>query len=65
MKIKGMMCTHCEATVRNALEALGEVKSAEVSHEDGVAVVELAGAADSKKLKKAIETAGYKVISIK
>ena len=65
MKIKGMMCTHCEATVRNALEALGEVKSAEVSHEDGVAVVELAGAADSKKLKKAVETAGYKVISIK
>ena len=65
MKIKGMMCTHCEATVRNALEALGEVKSAEVNHEDGVAVVELAGAADSKKLKKAVETAGYKVISIK
>ena len=65
MKIKGMMCTHCEATVRNALEALGEVKSAEVSHEDGVAVVELAGTADSKKLKKAVETAGYKVISIK
>ncbi len=65
MKIKGMMCTHCEATVRNALEALGEVKSAEVSHEDGVAVVELAGAADSKKLKKAVETAGYIVISIK
>ena len=65
MKIKGMMCTHCEATVRNALEALGEVKSAEVSHEDGVAVVELAGAADSKKLKKAVEAAGYKVISIK
>ena len=65
MKIKGMMCTHCEATVRNALEALGEVKSAEVSHEDGTAVVELAGAADSKKLKKAVEAAGYKVISIK
>ena len=59
------MCTHCEATVRNALEVLGEVKSAEVSHEDGVAVVELAGATDSKKLKKAVETAGYKVISIK
>ena len=65
MKIKGMMCTHCEATVRNALEALGEVNSAEVSHEDGVAVVELAGTADSKKLKKAVEAAGYKVISIK
>lgn len=65
IKIKGMMCTHCEAAVRNALEALGEVKSAEVSHEDGTAVVELAGPADSKKFKKAVEAAGYKVISIK
>ncbi len=65
MKIKGMMCTHCENAVRNALEALGEVKSAEVSHEQGKAIVELAGSADSKKLKKAVEAAGYKVISIK
>ena len=65
MKIKGMMCTHCEATVRNALEALGEVSSAVVSHEDGTAVIELSGPADSKKLKKTVEAAGYKVISIK
>ena len=65
MKIKGMMCTHCEASVRNALEALSEVDSAEVSHEAGTAVVRLSSHADGKKLKKAVEAAGYKVISIK
>lgn len=64
MKIKGMMCTHCEATVKKTLEALSEVRSAEVSHTDGSAVVELEKPADSKKLKKAVEAAGYKVISI-
>lgn len=64
MKIKGMMCTHCEATVKKALEELSEVRTAEVSHTDGSAVVELEKPADAKKLKKAVEAAGYKVISI-
>ena len=64
MKIKGMMCTHCEATVKKTLEALSEVRLAEVSHTDGSAVVELEKPVDSKKLKKAVEAAGYKVISI-
>ena len=65
MKIKGMMCTHCENAVKNALKALEEVKSAEADYEEGTAIVELDSAARDKKLKKAVEAAGYKVISIK
>ena len=64
VKIKGMMCAHCEKRVREALEVLTEVQSAEVSHEAGTAVVTLNREIESAALKRAVETQGYKVLSI-
>ena len=62
LKIDGMMCAHCEARVKKALEALPEVASAEVSHEHGTAVVTLNGEIPDEALKKAVEDQGYQVI---
>lgn len=62
--IEGMMCGHCEMHVKNALEALDGVTSAEVSHEAGTAVVTLAGDVSDDTMKKAVEDQGYKVIAI-
>ena len=62
LKIDGMMCAHCEARVKKALEALPEVASAEVSHERGTAVVTLNGEISDETLKKAVEDQGYQVI---
>ena len=64
MNIEGMMCAHCEATVKKALENLSQVQSAEVSHEKNNAVVTLAEAVDDEVLRKAVEDKDYKVISI-
>ena len=64
MKIEGMMCGHCEATVKKALEAIEGVNSAEVSHEAGTAVVELSEKVLDEVLKKAVEDKDYKVLSI-
>ena len=64
MKIEGMMCGHCEATVKKALEAIDGVNSAEVSHEAGTAVVELSGEVQDGVLQKAVEDKDYKVLSI-
>lgn len=64
MKIEGMMCGHCEATVKKALEALPQVESAAVSHESGTAEVTLNGEIDEALLKKAVEDKDYKVVSI-
>ena len=64
MKIEGMMCGHCEARVKKALEALEAVQEAEVSHESGTAVVTLSGAIDDTVLKKAVEDQDYKVLAI-
>lgn len=64
MKIEGMMCGHCEASVKKALEALDEVKEAKVSHEEGTAVVVLETEVSDDVLKKAVEDKDYKVISI-
>ena len=64
ISIEGMMCTHCEATVKKALEALPEVTEAEVSHTSGTAVVTLSKPVDSAVLKKAVEDKDYKVTSI-
>ena len=63
MKIEGMMCPHCEATVKKALEAIGGVESAEVSHTAGTAVV-TGEALDDAKLKAAVEDKGYTVHGI-
>ena len=61
MNIKGMMCGHCEAAVKKALEALPEVASAEVSHEKGTAVVTLEKEIADDVLKKTIEDKDYEV----
>ena len=64
MKIEGMMCEHCEATVKKALEKIDGVASADVSHKEGTAVVTLSGDVADEKLKEAVEDRDYKVISI-
>ena len=64
MKIEGMMCGHCEATVKKALEGLDGVTSAEVSHEAGTAVVELSTDVADDVLKKTVEDKDYKVTAI-
>lgn len=63
MKIEGMMCSHCEATVKKALEAIPTVIEANVSHENGTAIVKLSENTDFNVLKKAVEDKDYKVIS--
>ena len=64
MKIEGMMCGHCEASVKKALEAVEGVELAEVSHKEGTAVVTVSGDVSDDVLKKAVEDKDYKVISI-
>lgn len=64
MHIEGMMCEHCEARVRKALEALDGVTGAEVSHEAGTAVVNMTAEIDHQVLKDAVEAEDYQVISI-
>ena len=64
MKIEGMMCGHCEANVKKALEAIPNVTEAVVSHEKGEAVVKLSAQVDPEVLKKAVEEKDYKVISV-
>ena len=64
MKIEGMMCGHCEATVKKALEALDGVDHAEVSHEQDQAVVTLKEDVANDVLKKAVEDKDYNVVSI-
>lgn len=64
IKIEGMMCSHCEAHVKSALEALGGVSTATASHEKGTAIVELASDVSSEDLTKAVEGAGYKVLGV-
>ena len=64
LRIQGMMCGHCEARVKKTILAYKGVKSAEVSHTLGRAVVELENDCDIEGLKKAIEDQDYKVVSI-
>ncbi len=64
LEIKGMMCGHCEASVKKALEALPAVEQAEVSHEKGTAVVTLKGEIPDEELKKAVEEKDYEVVSV-
>ena len=64
IKIEGMMCGHCEATVKKALEALPQVQSAQVSHTAGTAVVTLSEAVDDAALTKAVEDKDYTVTGI-
>ncbi len=64
LHVEGMMCCHCEARVKKALEALPEVHEAVVSHETGTAVVTLSADVANETLKKAVEDQDYKVTGI-
>jgi Cu2+-exporting ATPase len=65
MKIEGMMCGHCEARVKKALEALPEVAEAVVSHAAGTAIVTLSGEISDTALKEAVEAQDYQVTEIR
>lgn len=65
IKIEGMMCGHCEAAVKSALEALPEVSEADVSHKSGTAVVTLSKNIEDSVLKEAVEAKDYTVTEIK
>ena len=64
MEIEGMMCEHCQARVKEALEKVDGVDTAEVSHEAGTAVVSLSGAVTDEALTAAVKDAGYEVKKI-
>ncbi|MFR2573671.1 MAG: heavy metal translocating P-type ATPase [Dialister sp.] len=64
VKIRGMMCEHCENTVKKALEALPGVEKAEVSHETGTAVLSLTGEVDEETVRKAVEDKDYEFLGI-
>ena len=64
VRIDGMMCGHCEANVKKAMEALPFVESAEVSHESGTAVLKLSGALDEQAVKEAVEAKDYTFVGI-
>jgi Cu2+-exporting ATPase len=65
IKVKGMMCGHCEARVKNALEELPFVDEAVTSHEQGTAALSISGEMDEKAIKKAVSDAGYKYQGVK
>ena len=62
LKIEGMMCEHCEATVKKALENLEGVKSAAVSYKEGTAVVQTDGSVSLDDMRRAVEAEDYTVI---
>ena len=62
LKIEGMMCPHCEASVKKALEAVDGVLLATPSHTENKATVSLSGDVDIAKLEKAVEDAGYTIV---
>ena len=64
IKIEGMMCPHCEARVKKALEELPEISEAIVSHKESNAIIKLVSDISDDKIKKTIEEQGYKVIDI-
>ncbi len=64
MKIEGMMCPHCEAAVKKALESIPTVASAQVSHQEGTAIVTLSAPTDDALLRKTIEDKDYTVLAI-
>ncbi|MBQ1342057.1 MAG: cation transporter [Erysipelotrichaceae bacterium] len=64
VRIEGMMCPHCEATVKKALEKIDGVVSAEVSHEKGTAIVTLSADVANEVLKNAVEEKDYTVTGI-
>ena len=64
LKVEGMMCMHCEARVKKALEAVPGVESAVADHDAGTAVVTLSAAVEDEALRAAVEAQDYKVLSV-
>ena len=64
VNIKGMMCGHCEATVKKALEAIDGIDTATVSHDAGTAVIELSKDVDEALIKAAVEDKDFEFISV-
>lgn len=64
IKIEGLMCPHCEAHAKNALENIGGVVVLDISHKTGIANVEISGDVADDALKAAVESQGYKVVNI-
>ena len=65
VSVKGMMCGHCEARVKKALEDINGIDEAIVSHENGTAIISLSSDVSDKTIRKAIQDAGYKFLGIK
>lgn len=65
LEVEGMMCGHCEAHVRKALEGVKGVTVGEVSHEKGIAVVTVTGKVRDEALESAVKEAGYEVKGIR
>ena len=63
LRIDGMMCEHCEATVKKALESVSGVTSAAVSHKEGIAVVRTDGNVSFDEMKQAVEAEDYQVLT--
>ena len=64
LKVEGMMCPHCEARVKKALEALAGVESAVADHTAGTAVVTLSAPVEDDVLRAAVEAQDYKVLGV-
>ena len=64
LKVEGMMCMHCEARVKKALEAVPGVASAVADHASGTAVVTLSAPVEDEVLRVAVEAQDYKVLGI-
>lgn len=64
MKVKGMMCEHCEKRVKNALEELEEIEAATANYKDGTVKIRCALKVSEKKLKETIKASGYQVRKI-
>lgn len=64
VRIEGMMCPHCEASVKKALEAIDGIESAEVSHEKGTAEITLSKEVSADVIQQAVEARDYKFISV-
>ena len=65
LKIKGMMCGHCEARIKKALEALDGTVSAEADYETGIAVLKTTENVSDKLIRDTINKEGYKLVSVK
>ena len=64
LKVEGMMCTHCEARVKKALEAIPGVESAVADHTAGTAVVTITSVVEDEALRSAVEAQDYKVLGV-